>query len=107
MKENEVRTHRVGSVTTGAGMVLFGTLFLVHYIWGILSYEAIFALWPLMLVGMGIEVLVSNSGKRNIVYDKPAIFLLIVMTLFVMLMGTMDFWFREWSEYGANCSYRY
>lgn len=99
MKDKEIRTHRVGSVTTGAGMVLFGILFLVHYIWGVLSYETIFALWPVMLVGMGVEVLLSNTGKRNIVYDKPAIFLLIIMTLFVMLMGTMDFWMRECSAY--------
>ena len=44
MDENvkEVRTHRVGSITLGSALVLFGILFLVHLFVPVLTYEIIF-----------------------------------------------------------------
>ena len=48
MDENvkEVRTHRVGSITLGSALVLFGILFLVHLFVPVLTYEIIFHIWP-------------------------------------------------------------
>ncbi len=51
MDENvkEVRTHRVGSITLGSALVLFGILFLVHLFVPVLTYEIIFHIWHVSL----------------------------------------------------------
>jgi len=85
-----VRTHRVGAVTTGLCMVGFGTVLLLHTMFGLMNYEAIMGLWPLILIGLGIELLLSNIWKGKIVYDKAAIVLLFVMTLFAVMLAGMD-----------------
>ncbi len=85
-----VRTHRVGSITTGATMVVFGVLFVLHTIFDIVSYSHIFSLWPLILIGLGVELIISNLGEKKIVYDKGAIVILIVMTFFVIGLAITD-----------------
>ena len=52
MDENvkEVRTHRVGSITLGSALVLFGILFLVHLFVPVLTYEIIFHIWPCIFI---------------------------------------------------------
>lgn len=92
-KENEIltgRTHRVGTITAGFSMVVFGILFLLHTLFDMMSYQIIFSFWPLVLVGMGVELLLSSRVKSGIIYDKAAVFLLIVMTLFVIGMACVD-----------------
>lgn len=84
------RTHRVGSITTGLCMVGFGILFLLHTVFDMMSYQIIFSFWPLILVGLGIELLLSNCIKAKLVYDKTAVFLLIVMTFFVIGLACVD-----------------
>ena len=93
------RTHRVGSVTSGLSMVGFGIMLLLHSLLGIMNYEMIFSMSPLILIGMGIELLLSNFWERKIVYDKAAVFLLIIMTLFVMSMAVVDVWMKEAAVY--------
>ena len=92
-KENNivtVRTHRVGTFTSGFCMVGFGVLLLLHNLLDIMDYEMIFGLWPLILIGMGIELLLSNVCKSKIVYDKAAVVLLFVMVLLVMVLAGVD-----------------
>ena len=55
-----------------------------------LDYETILGLWPLLLIGMGIELLLSNVFKSRIVYDKAAIVLLFVMAFFAMMLAGVD-----------------
>lgn len=100
--ENNVSTyysHRVGSITAGASMVVFGVLLFMHTVFGTLDYETIFAFWPLMLVGLGIELLLSNFSKKKIVYDKAAVFLLIIMTFFVVTIAIVDLCLRYTYSY--------
>ena len=92
-KENStvsVRTHRVGAFTSGICMVAFGVMLLLHTLFHLVTYELIFDLWPLILIGMGIELLLSNLLKNRIVYDKASIVLLFVMTLFVLCLAGAD-----------------
>ena len=92
-KENKavkVRTHRVGAFTSGFCMVGFGVMLLLHNFMDVMDYEMILGLWPLILIGMGIELLLSNVMKSKIVYDKAAIVLLFVMTLLVMVLAGAD-----------------
>jgi len=89
-KDNGVRTHRVGTLTAGLSMIVFGVLFLLHLLIGTMSYTVIFSLWPLILIGLGIELFLSGFSKERIVYDKASVFLLIMMALFAMLMAFVD-----------------
>ena len=99
-KTNKIRVHRVGTITTGLSMIVFGILFLLHSFGYIMNYEMIFQFWPIMLIGLGIELLLASCIKRKFVYDKGAIMLLIVMTFFVIGMATVDICFdymeMEW-----------
>ena len=48
-KNNNVpvpRTHRVGSITAGFGMLVFGIMLLLHSLFGMMSYQLIF--YPFM-----------------------------------------------------------
>lgn len=85
-----IRTHRVGSITAGLTMVVFGVLFVLHTIFDIVSYDLIFSLWPLILIGLGVELILSNFGQKKVVYDKGAIFLMILMTFFVIGLAITD-----------------
>ena len=84
------RTHRVGSITAGLSMVVFGILSLLHTLFGVMSYQLIFSFWPVILIGMGVELLLSNCVKAGIVYDKAAVFLLIVMICLAMGLAWAD-----------------
>lgn len=101
-QERSIRIHRVGTVTFGCILVLFGVLFLTYIFVPGLHYEYIFRLWPLIFIFLGIEVLAENhraakadetgdGAKINFVYDKTAILLTICLTFFAMVMAAMDF----------------
>jgi len=86
-----MKEHRVGTVTLGLMLIIFGILFLVHMIIPVISYDFIFRLWPFMLITLGIEVLWVNVRNENVtfVYDKGAVFLMIIISFFSMTMATM------------------
>lgn len=98
-KDNVItyRSHRVGSVTAGLSMIGIGVMFLLHLLFDMVDYQMMFSLWPVMLILLGLELLLSNFSQRKIVYDKAAIFLLILMTFFSMGMAVADLCFR-WAE---------
>ena len=91
------RSHRVGSVTAGLSMIGFGVMFLLHLLFDLVDYQMMFSLWPVMLILLGMELLLSNFSKKKIVYDKAAVFLLITMTIFTIGMAIIDECFR-WAE---------
>ena len=106
-KENNnatVRTHRVGAFTSGFCMVGFGVMLLLHNLLDIMDYEMILGLWPLILIGMGIELLLSNVFKSRIVYDKAAIVLLFVMTLLVLMLAGVDGCMEVSKVYWNTCA---
>ena len=39
-----VRTHRVGSITTGFAFIAFGVMFILHLFLSVISYDVIFKL---------------------------------------------------------------
>ena len=88
--EHTCRTHRVGTVTTGICMIVFGVCLLLHSVFGFADYKFIFALWPIILIGLGVELLVSNIWAKQIIYDKGAVVLLFIMTLFAIIMAVAD-----------------
>lgn len=92
-----MRTHRVGTVTLGLSLVIFGILFLTHMVIPVLRYETIFKFWPIMLIALGVEVLLTNRKieQEIFVYDKGAVFLMILICFFSMTMASFEvlFWF--------------
>lgn len=101
MEENGIKkTHRIGSITFGAGLVLFGSLFLVHLFVPALSYQLIFHLWPCLFILLGVEVLFENcKNTGEFIYDKAAIVMTIILTLFAMTMGLIDWCMQQYGYY--------
>lgn len=94
------KTHRVGSITLGLALVLFGSLFLVHMFIPTLNYRLIFHLWPCIFIMLGIEVLLGNRKEGDgFVYDKAAIVLIVLLALFAMTMGAVDFGMAQYDRY--------
>nr|WP_297706085.1 DUF5668 domain-containing protein [uncultured Butyrivibrio sp.] len=96
--DNTVRVHRVGSITTGISMIALGIAVLLHLIFDLISYEWIFRMWPLILIGLGIELLLSNFSKEKIIYDKAAIFLMFLVSFFAIGMAGMDIFMEYLSQ---------
>lgn len=48
--------------------------------------------WPIMLIALGVEVLLTNVKveKDAFIYDKGAIFLMIVICFFAMTLATFE-----------------
>ena len=108
-KSKDIRTtRRVGSFTCGAAMVGFGLLFLLNTLFGLVDYTQIFSLWPLLLICLGVEMLVSNlkysdTERFTLVYDKGAIMLTILVTIFAVGMGITDYCIQCVVRYGNVC----
>lgn len=91
MKAKTGHIHRVGTVTFGVILILFGTLFLLRIFYPVLDYRLICRFWPCSLIGLGFEVLAASMDKRAaFVYDKTAVFLMLIILIFAMCMGGMD-----------------
>lgn len=101
------RIHRVGSLTLGLTLLLFGVLFLLHTVGLAISYEMILRLWPVVLIILGIEILLavrterisyakdqpdsrSENPAKVWFFDKTAIWLIILMSFFSMGMAVAD-----------------
>lgn len=93
------RTHRVGTVTCGLVLILYGVLFLLHMAVPALNYEIILRLWPVTLIILGVEILLSSMGKnqekQKFVYDFPAVLIIMMMLFFAMIMAVMDYAMRN------------
>ena len=104
MEKQTIRVRKVGAVTFGIVLIVTGVLFLLKIFLPGLDYGVIVHFWPVILIGLGIEVLLGCRWKpfeiRNemgqlveqskVVYDVPAILLTIVLTGFSLCMGIMD-----------------
>lgn len=98
-----MRTHKVGTLTLGLMLVLFGVLFLIHLFGGMLSYRLIFSLWPLTLISLGAEVLLSMipASRTAFQLDGKAVALMVLLMLFTMAMAGLDLGLR-WLEPTAD-----
>lgn len=86
----KLRVHRVGSITSGVSMVILGVLFTLYSFFRFINYQIIFKLWPFMIIGLGIEILLSNNPEQRIVYDKAAIILMFLIVFFAAGMAVAD-----------------
>ncbi len=89
MNDSGQRIHRVGTMTLGVGLILFGGLFLIKIFLPTIDFMVIYRLWPVILIMLGIEVLFS-CRKSNVIYDKCGITILVCLVSFALVMGWMD-----------------
>jgi hypothetical protein len=91
-----MKTHRIGTITLGAMLIIFGILFLLSTFNIGLSYEIIFKLWPVILISLGSEILIANlrqpDGTVKLIYDNAAIALIIILSFFAMGMAVAEFY---------------
>ncbi|MGN0153303.1 MAG: LiaF transmembrane domain-containing protein [Lachnospiraceae bacterium] len=87
-----MKTHKVGTITFGSILILLGILLILHLFLPALSYTAILNFWPVTLILLGLEILVSNfrSEKTAFVYDGWSIFFLFMTLGFTMCMAILD-----------------
>ena len=94
-KTDQIRIHRVGTITCGIVLILYGIMFLVHIFLPIIKYVVILEMWPAILVILGLEILISCIGSRkeqvHFVYDFPAVILILLLALFAIVMGVLDY----------------
>ena len=98
-----IRGRRVGTFTTGIVLVIFGMMFLLRLIYPSINYLAIASLWPLVLIIIGIEIIVSYIiNKEEILkYDFGAMFLIIIISIFAMGMGCTEYVITHMSQFRA------
>lgn len=92
-KVEAVRNHRVGTITLGTSLIFFGVLFITKTFTNLLSYEFILKLWPVIFIFLGFEILLSyvTNKKDHFVYDKGAIILIILLSIFAICMACAEF----------------
>ncbi len=88
-----MKTHRVGTITLGLMLIVFGMMFLLRIFFAGLTYSIIFRLWPVIFIFLGVEVLIANirTSEGKLVYDTAAFFLIILLSFFAMGMAITDF----------------
>lgn len=92
-----MRTHRIGSLTLGSILVLFGFLFFISIFYSELSYETIFRLWPLTLILLGFETLLGSFKYETFTYDFGAICMMLLIGFLTLSMAYADLFIR-WAQ---------
>ncbi|WP_125153557.1 DUF4097 family beta strand repeat-containing protein [Clostridium rectalis] len=62
-----MRQWKVGSITLGLTLIFLGIIFIIGNIYNFTIIGKLIRLWPLILIGLGIEILICNFyfGKQN------------------------------------------
>lgn len=96
-----LKNRRVGTLTAGIILVIFGVLFLLRLIFPNVNYLIIISLWPLILIFLGIEIIAAYiiNEEEKIKYDTGAIILTIILSLFAMGMAGVEFMMAHYSQF--------
>lgn len=88
-----MKQHRVGTITLGTMLITFGVLFLLHIFFTGITFVFIFKLWPIILIFLGLEILISNINLKGekLIYDNGAIALIIILSFFAMGMAIVEY----------------
>ena len=69
---------------------LTGILYLSTLFSNALSYKTIMRFWPVILIGLGCEILISNMKESELKYDKGAVVIIICMGIFAAAMAVLS-----------------
>ena len=95
-----IKMRKAGTLTAGIVFVVFGALFIARNLFPSLNYNFILSLWPVILIILGIEIIISYMVKKEetMKYDGWAIFLIIILAFFSMAMAGAEFVLNHFSE---------
>lgn len=93
--ENDIKItqkeRKVGSFTLGVVLIATGIFFLCYQFIPGFNYELAFALWPIILIMLGTEVLYAQTAARkrgeNVKYDAGAIVIMVISAAGSFAMG--------------------
>ena len=93
--------RRVGTLTSGIILVMFGIMFLLKVVITNINILLIASLWPLILVSMGIEIIVTYiiNKEEKMQYDFSAIILVVILAFFALGMGGAEFIITHLSQF--------
>lgn len=96
-----INGRRVGTLTGGIVLVVFGVLFLLRLVTTNINILLIASLWPLILVSVGIEIILAYiiNKEEKMQYDFGAIILVIILVFFAMGMGVAEFIITHLSQF--------
>ncbi|BAH07460.1 LiaI-LiaF-like domain-containing protein [Clostridium kluyveri] len=96
-----IKGRRVGTFTSGVVLVVFGAMFLMHSMFKNISYELIISLWPVILIFIGVEIITAYilNKEEKIRYDTGAIVIVMVLCIFAMVMGIMQFAIANYPQF--------
>jgi len=96
-----IKGRRVGTLTAGIVLVMFGIMFLLRLVTSNINILLIASLWPLILVSVGIEIIVAYiiNKEEKMQYDFSAIILVIILVFFAMGMGGAEFVITHLSQF--------
>ena len=86
----EIRRHRVGTITLGLTLMIFGIVYLLRLFIPDMPLEPIIHIWPAVLVILGAEVLFAGIGKKDFVIDKASVILLFLKVFFLFGMAAAE-----------------
>lgn len=97
-----IKNRRVGTLTAGVSMVVFGALFLLRLAVPAVTIRLIASLWPLVLIFLGTEVLIAYVRNKDgqMKYDAGSVVIIITLALFTVCMAAAqlamesEVWFR-------------
>ncbi len=88
-----MKNRRVGTLTAGVSMVVFGALFLLRLFVPAVTLRLVASLWPLVLIFLGIETLLAYAMNREekMRYDAGSVVLILALAFFVVCMAFAEF----------------
>ncbi len=84
-----IKNRRVGTLTAGASMIIFGLLFLLRLAIPAMTLWLIVSFWPLVLIFLGIEIIIAyvRNKEGQMRYDFGSVVLIIVLAVFTACMA--------------------
>ncbi|RHW57019.1 hypothetical protein DZC34_17875 [Clostridium botulinum] len=96
-----LKGRRVGTLTAGIILVVFGVMFLLRLVTANINISLIASLWPIILVILGVEIILAYiiNKEEKMKYDFGAIILVIILVFFATGMGVAEFVITHWAQF--------
>ncbi len=97
-----LKGRRVGTLTAGIILVVFGVMFLLRLVTANINISLIASLWPIILVILGVEIILAYiiNKEEKMKYDFGAIVLSYYFSCSLRTgMGVAEFVITHWAQF--------